>query len=151
MKYQRSILEISGTIEVKGNATFGQGSRICVLNSGRLVIGENFLGQAGGTIICGGIISIGNNVLTSWDTLIMDTDFHQTIDINTGTKNEKTGSISIGDGVWICARSVVLKNAIIPLGCIVGCQSVVNKRFSKPNCLLVGSPSEIKKVNITKY
>ena len=59
VKYERSILEICGTIELKGSATFGLGSRICVLKSGKLIIGDNFLGQAHGVIICDNSITIG--------------------------------------------------------------------------------------------
>ena len=104
-KYERSILEINGIIELEGKATFGQGSRICIGPKGKLKIGNNFINTAQLTLICYDSITIGKGVLTSWDILIMDTDFHQSINTVSNKTSNYELPIIIGDNVWIGTRS----------------------------------------------
>lgn len=151
VKYERSILEIDGIMKIKGCATWGQGARICILKGGNLLIGKNFLNNAAMTIICKKSIVVGDNVLTSWNTLIMDTDFHHVLDISTGRINNCAQKIVIGNNVWIGTRAVVLKGSEIQDGSIIGSMSLVNKKFDKKNCLIAGNPASIKKENLTKY
>lgn len=79
-----------------GSCDFGQGSRICVLSNGKLEIGNGFLSTANSTIICSSLIDIGEKTLVSWDTLIMDTDFHQVLNVHTGEIGKKENPIRIG-------------------------------------------------------
>lgn len=149
-RYTRNMLEIRGKMILKGKAAFGNGSRISILKSGTLTVGNCFSNTAGLTVICGKEINIGNDVLISWDTLIMDTDFHETIDLKTKTVSAKSKSISIKDKVWIGTRSVILKGSVIPEGCIVGAMTLVNKQFEESNCLIAGNPAIIKKTGVSR-
>lgn len=149
-KYSPSIIELKGKIQIKNNCHFGHGCKISVGPNGILTIKENFSNTAEGTIICFDKINIGNNCLMSWNTLIMDTDFHETIDLNDNIINPKSLPITINDNVWICNRAIVLKGSYIPDGCIIGTNSLVNKKFTQENCLLAGNPSKIKKTNIKR-
>lgn len=54
---------------------FGHGSRICATKNGTLSIGKHFINTTITTIVCDNNITFGNNVLVSWDTLVMDTDW----------------------------------------------------------------------------
>lgn len=151
-KYSRSIIELYGHIIFTGNAQFGHGSKIIVGPNGILNIGSNFSNTAEGVIICFSNIKIGKNCATSWNSMIMDTDFHDT----QNTLNQKispcTAPINIGDNVWLCARAIILKGCNIPTGCIIGCNSVVCKNINADQfSLLAGNPATIKKRNITKY
>lgn len=149
-KYSRTIIELNGKIIFQGKAGFGHGSKICVGERGILTIGNNFSNTAEGTIICFRQININDNCTTSWNTLIMDTDFHPTIDTKTLQENLESAPITIGNNTWIGTRSVILKNSRIPNGCIVGANSLINKSYDLINCLIAGNPAEIKKINITK-
>ncbi len=151
IKYERSILEIDGNMTIKGSAIFGQGARICILKGGNLLIGEKFLNNAAMTIICEKSIVIGDNVLTSWNTLVMDTDFHNVVDTSTGIVNNRAKEIFIGNNVWIGTRAVVLKGTRIQNGCVVGAMSLVSGKYNKSECLIAGNPAIIKKEHITKY
>ncbi len=150
-KYERSIVQIDGTLELgSGKVMVGQGGKLCIMSGGTLSFDGKFENSAMIEIICKNNISIGKNVLTSWDILMMDTDFHQTKNVCDMTRNCADGKIVIGDDVWIGARCVVLKNSAIPKGCVVGANTTVNKSFSEENCLLVGYPAEVKKHDITR-
>ena len=132
-----------------GGISFGHGSRIIVAKNALLEINKNFSNTAMLTIVCTQSISIQSNVTVSWNTLIMDTDFHATRDTLTGKVNDYVAPITIGEGCWICTRSVILKGAVIPDGCIVGANAVVTKRFEECNTLIAGNPAKCTKQNIT--
>jgi acetyltransferase-like isoleucine patch superfamily enzyme len=149
--FERSILEISGKIVVEGKATFGHGSRISVLKNGLLTVGDKFLNTAMMTIVCKEQITLGKNVLTSWNTLIMDTDFHQSINLQSGELSVESKPVIIGDNVWIGTRAVILKGSEICEGCIIGASSLVSRRFKNPNSLIIGNPAIVKKENVTRY
>jgi acetyltransferase-like isoleucine patch superfamily enzyme len=148
--YERSIIQIDGQITLKGKATFGHGSRICVMENGVLTIGDNFINSAMQTIVCGKQITIGENVLTSWNTLIMDTDFHQSRNVVSGELSIVSKPITIGNNVWMGTRAVILKGSDIADGCIIGANSLVSGKFEKPNSLIVGNPGIVKRENITR-
>lgn len=150
-KYQRSILQIDGKIIIKGaKIIFGQGAKICIMNNGTLILGKNFTNTGELQIVCNKKIDIKDNVLVSWDTLIMDTDFHQTINIEDNTTSCIDGAISIGNNVWIGARCTILKNSSIPNGCIIAANTCCNKKYQEANCILAGTPAKIQKRNITR-
>lgn len=150
-KYERSIWEINGTIELSGRVVFGHGSRLSVGKDAVVSIGTNFSNTAAMTLVSQKRIVIGDNVTTSWNTLVMDTDWHPVINL----KNKETYSISkdiiIGNNVWLCTRSVILKGCVIPDGCIVGANSLCSKAFSSENSVIAGNPAEVRKDNVTMY
>ena len=79
-------------------------------------------------------ISLGENVMISWDDLIMDSDFHQ---IHTEGKTKSISeSIEICDNVWICCRTLILKGCKIPEGCVIAANSTIGKKYEEDNCLI---------------
>lgn len=147
--YERTILQIDGRIELGGKASFGHGSRICVTENGVLSIGDNFINTAMMTITCTGRIEIGRNVLTSWNTLVMDTDWHAIRNTKTGEIRPYRAPVHIGNDVWLCVRSVVLKGSQIADGCVVGANAVVHGIFLTPNSLIAGNPATERKNDVT--
>lgn len=147
--YQRSMLQIEGKIELNGKACFGHGSRICVTKNGTLTIGKNFVNTAMMTLICDETIIFGDNVTTSWNTLVMDTDWHAIKNTLTNEIRLCKKPIHIEDKVWLCTRSVVLKGSQISEGCIVGANAVVSGKFTTPNTLIAGNPAKEIKHNLT--
>lgn len=147
--YQRSIIEIDGIIEIKGSSNFGHGSRICVTKNGKVTIGNNFVNTAMMTLISDDRIEFGENVTTSWNTLVMDTDWHAVRNTVTNEIRPFKKSIMIGNNVWLCTRCVILKGSKIPNGSIVGANAVVNGQFEKDNTLIAGNPAKECKNNIT--
>lgn len=145
-KYQRSMWFNEGTIEFGGNAVLGKGCKIS--NSGSLVFGDNFTVNGTTSIVCKKAMQFGNNVLISWDCLIMDTDFHKIrkcedekqIQINTDK------DIIFGNNIWIGCRSTILKGSYIPNGSVIAAGSYVTKSLMKTNAIY--HDNEVIKENI---
>ena len=148
-KYERSIWEVNGVIELSGKAAFGHGSRLSVGKEAIVSIGVNFCNTAALTLVSQKRIIIGNNVTTSWNTLVMDTDWHHIINLETKEVNSKTKEIIIGDNCWLCTRSIVLKGCVIPNGCIVGANAVCSRKYSLENSIIAGNPAEVRKEHVT--
>lgn len=150
-RYERSILQIDGTIQIKGKCSFGQGARICVAKDAVLALGENFTNSAECSIICTNRIDIGDNVVVSWNTTIIDTDLHKVENVNTNELYEESREIIIGNNVWIGMGSTVLKGCVIPTGCIIAANAVVTKVFLTDNTILAGNPAVEKKHGVTLH
>ena len=149
-RYNRSVLEIYGKVVVNGKASLGTGSVLSVSSKGCVTFGNNFCNTANVQIVCGDRITFGDDVLVSWDTLVMDTDFHKVKNLKTDEVYEETGPIEIGDNVWIGCRAVVLKGSKIPNGCILGTDSVCTKPHETENCVIAGNPAAIRKTGVTR-
>lgn len=148
-KYERTMLQISGTIELSDKKVcFGHGSRICVYPSGVLKFNGEFNNSTSMTIICSDRITFGDRVLSSWDTLVMDTDLHETENPVTKEVYPSSSPVVVGDNTWICARSVILKGSRLPNGSILSSASVLTKKYDEEYVMLAGSPAVIKKHNI---
>ena len=144
-------MQIDGIINIEGNdrCYFGQGARLSVASGGVLNIGSGFVNTANGTIVCVNKIDIGEHVTISWDTLIMDTDWHRIRNVSTGEVYSRTKPITIGNNTWICLRSVILKGSHIPDGSIVASGSIVSSKFEGMNLLICGVPGKIIRQGVT--
>lgn len=145
--HEWNVWNVKGTIIFEGTSVFGTGSRLFVGQNGQLTIGDNFLLTATGEICCTYEVSIGHNVLFSWDILLMDTDSHPIRD----EKNEIINldkPVHIGNNVWIGCQALILKGAIISNDSVVGAGTVVNKQFQIPSVVIAGSPASVVKKNI---
>lgn len=145
---QIPILKVSGTISVSAPIRFGPGSRLINEKNAFLSLGRSFLNSAKITISNCGRICIGDEFLSSWDTWIVDTNYHQIMDLSTKEIRKSAGTIIIGNHVWLGARSVIQKGAQIPDGCIIGSCSLVNKIIEGSNLLLAGTPACPKRNNV---
>lgn len=144
--YQRTIINITGRIHFEGKAKIGLGSRLSI--DGLLTLGENFHISAASTIISRHNISIGKNSLIAWECLLTDADHHHFIDMQGNILN-KPECIDIGEHVWICARSTILKGSKIAMGSVVGAKSLVSGKFTEPRSLIAGNPAKVIKNEIS--
>ena len=147
-KRSRSIWELNGSIVFKGKCSIGHGSKISVGKEGKLVLGDNFTISAESSIVAFSKIEFGSNCLLSWDVLVMDTDFHKIKDDTNAVINHPK-PILIGDNVWIGCRSLILKGTEIPIGCIIGANSVVSKKLESSRSVYAGNPCKVVKENIS--
>ncbi len=145
-RYQRTVLFLEGSITFRGKCKIGMGSKLIV--SGALELGENFLISGDGTIICNKRITIGDNSQMGWESVIMDTDHHQIFDENNVCINEDK-AVSIGNNVWIGARSFILKGSSIKDGCIIGANTTITKSYDVMKAIIAGNPARVIKENIT--
>lgn len=133
-----------GMITFKGKAFIGHGSKISV--AGQLEIGHNFRNTAECSIVCEHKITIGEDVLISWDTLIMDTDYHHILLDNKVINHDD--EIKIGNRVWIGCRCTVLKGSTVPAGSVIAANTVLTRKYQEENIIIGGNPSKILKTNI---
>ncbi|WP_457743406.1 acyltransferase [Sulfurimonas sp.] len=145
-RYDRTILKITGEIYFSGKVKIGVGAKINV--SGTLQVGENFDITGDATLICANEISIGNNTMIAWQTIIMDTDQHAIHSIQDNIRINKDKKITIGNNVWIGAKSLILKGSNIPDGSIVGANTTLSKSFKTKNSIIAGNPPKVLKENI---
>mgnify|MGYP003289446078 CR=1 FL=1 len=135
--YSRTIWDVSGTFVVKGNACIGRGSKISIGRDGILTLGENFTITGNTEIISQKSISFGNNVLLSWDILLMDTDFHHILNDENKIINPPQ-PITIGNHVWIGCRNTILKGVTIADDNIISANSIITKKITETNCIIGG-------------
>lgn len=138
-KRQRTIWQNLGKVNFFGKANIGHGSKISVGALGVLSLGNNFNVTAETAIVAHLNISFGNDCLLSWETLVMDTDFHS-IRIASGEQINNPSPIVVGDSVWIGCKCLILKGAIIPNGSIIGANTLVNKKLEDENAMYAGNP-----------
>lgn len=107
-----------------------------------LCIGDKFLLTASSEIICNHRIEIGNDVLLSWDILIIDTDSHLIRNKLLEVINHDK-PIIIGDNVWIGCRSIILKGTMIKKFYVIAVGSLVHKNYMQENALIGGFPAAV--------
>ena len=135
----------SGKMLLRGRACFAAGSTLDC--SGNLTIGRMFSTNKNAFISCSKEITIGNEVMLGWNVNIYDASGHTVY--RNGIPHNSQGAITIGDHVWLCSESHLLKGARIGNGSIVAWRSTVTKDLSKDNVLITGSPAFIKQENIS--
>jgi acetyltransferase-like isoleucine patch superfamily enzyme len=127
------------------------GCKINVGENGQLIFGENFNMSTECALVAEKKITIGNNSGISWESLVMDTDFHHIFDENGQVFNHPK-EVVIGDNVWVGCRCTILKGANLPNGSIIAAGSLVTKKLVGEKSIFGGNPMRVLKENITwKY
>lgn len=115
---------------------------------GRISIGSG-CGISGSTIYAMKEIVIGDNVLIGGNCKIIDNDFHPlpaSQRVVQRAEDIKKCSITIGDGSFVGANSIILKGSTLGKNCVVGAGSVVSGTFPD-NVIIAGNPARIIKEN----
>lgn len=110
-----------------------------------LEIGDN-VGISGSTIRVSEKVTIGNHTIIGSGCLITDTDAHP-IKIKDRSKRDwykytVNKPITIGNNVFIGARSIILKGVTIGDGAVIGAGSVVS-RDVQSNTIVAGNPAVV--------
>ena len=96
------------------------------------------------TCHCSEFIDIGEACLIG-SSIVMDTDFHTFEDPeHVLFGNPKSKAITIGNHVWLCGQSVVLKGCQIGSRSVVGFRAVVTKSFPE-DTVIAGNPAKVVK------
>ena len=140
-KVSRTIWENKGTVVWGGGAFIGQGSKIACGEKGRIVFGKGFHCTAESQFLCVDSLHFGEDVLISWQTLIMDTDGHYIASHGVEHKNHKP--IYIGNHVWIGCHCIILKGASIADDSVVAAGTLITKPFEESACVIGGRNANI--------
>lgn len=141
----------------------GENNRI-ILGEGAVVSGRLYVKGSGLTVSIGAgtsmrqvyvlvqegaSLTIGRDCLISRNVEIRTSDAHSLIDTKTGKRINAAQPVTIGDHVWIGARSFISKGSVVPDKCVVGAMSFVNKAFEGEGHLLAGVPAKVVRSGIT--
>lgn len=131
-------IEIGERVRIEGRTV-----RVELVTSGdgRLVVGRGTFLNYGVSLSAHQEVNIGEDCLLANYVTIMDNDYHDLLD---RSLPGQSGSIFIGDRVWLGIRAVVLKGVTIGSDSVIGAGSVVTRDIP-PNCLAVGSPARVVK------
>lgn len=115
---------------------------------GVLEIGNN-VGISNSAITAALSVSIGDDVLVGSGCMISDTDHHEllAVDRKNKTGNIKMESIIISKGVFIGARSIILKGSNIGENAVIGAGSVVSGNIPA-NEIWAGNPARFIRKNL---
>ena len=150
-RYNRTVIDNRGQIFFLGETFIGEGAKITCGKHGVISFGNNFRNSGGLTICCEKQVCFKENVLVGWNTTIMDSDYHNLINIGTNQVYPKTLPVYIGKDTWIAIEAVILKGTHIPDGSIVGAGSVVHGRFKVSNILIAGNPAKVIKYGVKRH
>jgi acetyltransferase-like isoleucine patch superfamily enzyme len=151
LRGERSSIRVGPKCHIRGVLqTFWDGGEIEIGDTCYVGVNSSIWSQCG--------VRIGKRVLISHDVDILDTDGHPidrklrvedvesllvggTYKVPTATKS---APITIGNDVWICSRSTILKGVTIGDGAIIAAGAVVT-RDVPPSVIVGGSPARVLK------
>lgn len=135
------LLRVRGQLRFQGFASIGKGCRWDVGPDAVVTVGEGTYFSPDTLLVSSRAITIGARCAISWGTQLLDDDYHTLR--SDGPVRPKSLPIVIGNHVWIGNKSMILKGARIPDGCVVAANSVVTGQFNEPNCILAGIPARV--------
>lgn len=139
-----SVIENTGLIEFGDGVCIGGGCQICTVNkNSELILGNKVSVTSECHICCAKKIVIGAKSIISWNTQIMDTDFH---DIRLdGKLINKDADVFIGKSCWIASRSCILKGTFLADNVIVASNSTISGEVLESNVIVMGLPVKVLK------
>lgn len=132
-----------GLVCFENECAIGNASAISIGANANVYFGNSFLASTSLKLTSYDRIHFGNNVLIGWDNVFMDTDFHKLSIVGGGYKKSHA-PIIIGNDNWFGLRCVIFKGTQTPDYCIVGGNSVLNKKYDISYSIIAGSPAELK-------
>lgn len=125
--YGRCHVNNEGTITIGDRLRMHGGTVRCELTAhqgGRLEIGHRVFVNYGSSISAHTSVTIGDGCLIGQYSIIMDCDYHS---MDGADGHGEPRPIVIEDGVWLGARTIVLKGVTIGRGSVIAAGSVVTR------------------------
>lgn len=125
---------------MKGTVGLSQGI-VLLANNASLVLGDRFRCNYSTTIDCtDDNIVFGNDVVLGWNVTVKNNDGHTVT--QSGRQKKKTAPVYIGNHVWLCAYSTILKGVKVGNHCVVAYGSLLTKAESEDHILYAGVPAK---------
>lgn len=137
-------LEKGSLLVITGKTHFAEGCAI--RNDGIITLGERFSMNKNSMLSCYKQVSIGSDFTGGWNVNIRDSDGHYMI--KNGEKQQLYSPVNIGNKVWVCSFSDILKGVSIGNNCVVAYKSMVLKPFKEEKILIGGHPAKMIQDNI---
>ena len=90
----------------------------------------------------GGEIFIGNEVLIAPHVVIISGN-HTKVENSYRYGETNIGTISIGEGGWICSNCTISMNSSLPSGSVLSANSFLNNKFEIANAVYGGVPAKM--------
>jgi len=129
--------KLRGFFQIKG-----RGSRI-IIGDQTTATGASMVALEGKTI------RIGKESMLSYHIEVRTSDAHALLDLETRKRINLPADVTVMDHVWIGARVVIAKGAVVPDDVVVGQGSLVNKVYTESHCVIAGTPAKVVKRGIT--
>lgn len=120
-------------IRLQGNAT--------------LIIRENAGIRGVEFTIIDGKVEIGKLCMFSYNIVVRNTDSHKVIEVETGVITNPSRDVVLGEHVWVCQNSSILKGCKIGDNSIVAFGAVATKGC-EAGSILAGNPAKVVKTGI---
>ena len=149
--YLPTVIENNGSIVFKGCVEIGGGCQICTVDTqSNLSIGNQtkFMGEC--HLVAAKSVTIGEECAISWNTQIMDTDFHSIYKDQKKINNNE--DVKIGNHVWIASHCLILKGCRIPDNIVIAAGSLIDsnqKDSFEENTIITSLPYRILKRDIS--
>ena len=144
-RYDRTYLNVRGRLLFAGDFSVGKGCRFDVGRDAQVILRGGFV-NANSLFVIHNYLDVGAGCAISWNCQFLDADLHEII--YEERVEEKKAGITLGAHVWVGNNVTFLKGAVIPNGCVICANSLVNKAFEEENVLIGGSPARILRRNI---
>lgn len=139
-----------GTIVFHGPTTIGSGCKINVFRNAKLSFGTKVYISHDCLLSSFNHVFIGTGTRIAHRCQVMDSDFHYSANMTTGTVKNPTLAVHIGERCWLANSTSIMKGSYLPDYTIIGSNSLVNKDFSKlePGSVIGGQPAKLIAKNI---
>jgi acetyltransferase-like isoleucine patch superfamily enzyme len=147
-----SELVLKGTLVVTGHVQFGKDYFIHIGDNAYCEFGHMASMASNGKIICKHQIILGNYARIGSESQLIDTNFHQMINSETGEKYPMTNSIKLGNYNFVSNRVSIMQKTVTPDNCTIASNTLCNKDYSifGENILIGGIPAKLLKQNISR-
>lgn len=142
-RYNRTVWKVEGTVIFKGDCKITHSCKISVEKDAELIFGDKVFLSANVILVCTKKIDIGFAARIGWFSTLMDSDFHDIIEEDTGRIINPDKAIVIGDYVWVGHTCVIKKGVTVNDWNIIGSNSVVVKDISGQKQIWGGSPAKL--------
>ncbi len=144
----RTYLRIDGDLHINELIQIKRGAQVAILHGATVKLGAYVNIGFKSKFTAHELIEIGDHVRIGYESVISDSDFHYTMNTETGLVKPRTSPIKIGNYNWITSYSHIKKGVITPdYFILAGPNSMINKDYTKlslpPYPLFAGSPAKL--------
>ncbi|MFH6963069.1 acyltransferase [Flavobacterium plurextorum] len=145
-------IAVYGTLLFKGKFQFGKDYFLFVGENGICELGNMASMASSSKLICTEKVVLGDYARFGSESQIIDTNFHDLIDTETGEKFRKSAPIRIGNYNFMSNRVSILKGTQTPDFCTVASNSLCTKEYTAlgENILIGGVPAKLIRKNISR-
>lgn len=118
-------------------------TNVKILCPHKLYLGKNVGIANNVNLDCRGSVEIGNDTIIGFETIILtSTHKHENKTIPIKNQGMFCKPVTIGNDVWVGARTIIMPGVTINNGAIIGANSVVTKDVP-PNAIVGGIPAKL--------